>query len=260
METKTNWGRQILQGLCSTEEPIPNFQSKDCLWIGVFLVPIIMTIIDITFYSNMCQQTLRNQLPPVSTSQANYGAAWLRLLSFQVSTGREWYIHTIYTVRSHSSANRGIGKRSLEYHAVSRQMDLLPGGGRRSRRSATDGPDVINEIGMSNNRGTNILHITLDRSSIQQKTSLEREIVTKGVLPREVNQKEDGDDGLVLIIGVVVGLLLTVLVAIVVALLVRSRREKKKDVPSSSSSTEPMMTRVHSSSGSSNRSNDSSEV
>ncbi|XP_075892924.1 FRAS1-related extracellular matrix protein 2-like [Nelusetta ayraudi] len=182
---------------------------------------------------------------------------------FQVSTGREWYIHTIYTVRSRSSANRGIGKRSLEYHAISRQTDLLPEGGRRSRRSATDVPDVINEIGVSNNRGTNILHIALDRSSSQQKTNPEREIVTKGVVPREVNQKEDADDGLVLIIGVVVGLLLTVLVAIVVVLLVRSRREKKKDVPSSSSSTEPMMTRVPSSSSSSSNNNsgsDSSEV
>lgn len=181
----------------------------------------------------------------------------------QVSTGREWYIHTIYTVRSRSSANRGIGKRSLEYHAISRQSDLLPGRSQRSRRRAMDVPDVldvpdvINDIGVSNNRGTNILHIALDRSSSsssQRKTSPEREIVTKGVVPREVNGKEEGgDDGLVLIIGVVVGLLLTVLVAIVVALLVRSRQERKKDVPSNSSSTEPMMTRVASG-------NDSSEV
>lgn len=201
------------------------------------------------------------QLPPVSNcaSQTNNRAARLRLISSQVSTGREWYIHTIYTVRSRSSANRGIGKRSLEYHAISRKTDLLPGGGHRSRRSATDVPDVISEIGVSNNRGTNILHIALDRSSSQQKTNPEREIVTKGVVPREVNRKEDGDDGLVLIIGVVVGLLLTMLVAIVVVLLVRSRREKKKDVPSSSSSTEPMMTRVPSSSRS-NSSSDSSEV
>lgn len=173
------------------------------------------------------------------------------LVLFQVTTGREWYIHTIYTVRSRSNANRGIGKRSLEYHAVSRQTDLLPEGGHRSRRSATDAPDIITEIGVNNNRGTNILHIALDRSS-QQKTSPEREISTKGVIPREVNRKEDGDDGLVLIIGVVVGLLLTVLIIIVVVLLVRSKREKK-DVPRSSSSTEPMMTRVPSS-------GDSSEV
>ncbi|XP_053278893.1 FRAS1-related extracellular matrix protein 2b [Pleuronectes platessa] len=161
---------------------------------------------------------------------------------FQVSTGREWYIHTIYTVRSRDNANRGIGKRSLEYHVMSQHTDLPPEGRGRVRRSANEAPDVIEEIGVSNNRGTNILHIALDPGA-QRRTSPEREIFTKGIVPREVNQREDGDDGLVLIIGVFVGLLLTVLLVIVVVLLVRSKREKKKDVPRTSSSAEPMMTR-----------------
>lgn len=166
-----------------------------------------------------------------------------------MSAGREWYIHIIYTVRSRDNANRGIGKRSLEYHVMSRHTHLPPEVQRRSKRSAQDVPDIIEEIGVSNNRGTNILHIALERSS-QRKTSPEREIVTKGVIPRELNQRDDGDDRLVLIIGIVVGLLLTVLVVIVVLLLVRPRREKK-DVPETSSSAEPMMTRVLSGSDSS---------
>lgn len=170
-----------------------------------------------------------------------------------MSAGREWYIHIIYTVRSRDNANRGIGKRSLEYHVMSTHARLSPEGQRRSKRSAQDVPDIVEEIGVSNNRGTNILHIALERSS-QRKTSPEREIFTKGVIPRELNQRDDGDDRLLLIIGVVVGLLLTVLVVIVVLLLVRSRREKKA-VPESSSSAEPMMRRVLSGSGS-----DSSEV
>lgn len=103
-------------------------------------------------------------------------------------------------------------------------------------------PDVIEDIGQSNNRGTNILHIALDRSS-QKRTSPEREIFTKGIIPRELNQKDNSDDGLVLIIGVFVGLLLTVLIIIVVVLLVRSKRVKK-DVPKKSSSAEPMMTQA----------------
>lgn len=155
-----------------------------------------------------------------------------------MAAGREWYIHTIYTVRSRDNANRGIGKRSLEYHVMSPHTNLLPESHRRRRRS-NDVPDLIEEIGVNNNRGTNILHIALDRSS-QRRTSPEREVFTKGNIPQEVNQR-DNDDRLVMIIGVFVGLLLTVLLVIVVVLLVRSKKEKK-DVPRNSSSAEPMMT------------------
>uniref|UniRef100_A0A7N8YPR8 FRAS1 related extracellular matrix 2b n=1 Tax=Mastacembelus armatus TaxID=205130 RepID=A0A7N8YPR8_9TELE len=168
---------------------------------------------------------------------------------FQVSTGREWYIHTIYTVRSRENANRGIGKRSLEYHVMSQHTNLLPKGQHRTGRSANDAPDIVEEIGVSNNRGTNILHIMLDRSS-EQRTSPEREIFTKGIIPHELNQRDNSDDRLVLIIGVLVGLLLTVLIIIVVLLLIRSKREKK-DVPKNSGSTEPMMTQSLSNSDSS---------
>lgn len=118
-------------------------------------------------------------------------------------------------------------------------------------------PDVADDIGESNNRGTNILHIALDRS-IQRKTSPDREIFTKGVIPRELNQREHSDDGLILIIGVLVGLLLTVLIVIVVVLLIRSKQEKK-DGPKNSSSAEPMMTRSLSGNDG-NTNSDSSEV
>uniref|UniRef100_A0A8C6NWB8 FRAS1 related extracellular matrix 2b n=1 Tax=Nothobranchius furzeri TaxID=105023 RepID=A0A8C6NWB8_NOTFU len=157
---------------------------------------------------------------------------------FQVAAGREWYIHSIYTVRSRTNANRGIGKRSLEYHVMSQYSNLLPKSQHRSKRSASDVPDIVDEIGESNNRGTNILHIALDRSS-QRKMSPDGEIFTKSSNPRELNKRE-GDDGLVLIIGVFVGLLFTVLIVIVVVLLVRAKREKK-EVPRNSSSAEPMM-------------------
>lgn len=162
-----------------------------------------------------------------------------------MSAGREWFIHTIYTVRSRDNAYRGIGKRSVEYHALGRHQDPIPESQRRAKRSNDDAPDVAEEIGVGNNRGTNILHITLDRGS-QQRTSPEREAFTKGVIPRELNQGDGGggddDDGLVLIVGIVVGLLLTVLLVIVVALLLRSKRDGK-DAPKNSSSAEPMVTR-----------------
>lgn len=165
-----------------------------------------------------------------------------------MAAGREWYIHTIYTVRSRDNANRGIGKRSLEYHAISQHSDRLPTGYHRTRRSSSNEPDVVDEIGVENNRGTNILHISLDLSS-QQKTSPEKEIFTKGIIPHELNQR-DSDDRLVLIIGIFVGLLLTVLLIIVVVLLVRSKQEKK-EVPRNSTSTEPMITQNLSNSDSS---------
>ncbi|CAG09021.1 unnamed protein product, partial [Tetraodon nigroviridis] len=168
---------------------------------------------------------------------------------FQVSAGREWYIHTIYTVRSRDNANRGIGKRSVEYHVMSQPAYVVSKDRRRSRRSANDVPDIVEDIGVNNNRGTNILHIALDRSS-QRKTSPESGIFTKGVVPRELNQRDNSDEGLVLIIGLFVGLLLMVLLIIVVVVLVRSKREKK-DAPKKSSSGEPMVTQAPSSSDSS---------
>lgn len=121
---------------------------------------------------------------------------------------------------------------------MSQHTDLLPKSQHRLRRSANDVLDIV-DIGVSNNRGTNILHIALDRSG-QQRTSPDREIFTKGHIPRELKER-DGDDSLVLMIGIFVGLLLTVLVIIVVVLLVRSKQEKK-EVPRNSSSAEPMMT------------------
>lgn len=132
---------------------------------------------------------------------------------------------------------------------VSQHTHEFPEHKNRPRRSAKDVPGIIEEIGVNNNRGTNILHIALDRSS-QRKTTPERELNTKGVIPHEINQKDKSNDSTVLIIGIFVGLLLVMLIIIVVVLLVHSKREKK-DVPKNSSSAEPMMTQVLSSSDSS---------
>ncbi|KTF75284.1 hypothetical protein cypCar_00034202 [Cyprinus carpio] len=154
---------------------------------------------------------------------------------FQVSAGREWYIHTIYTVRSRDNANRGIGKRSLEYHSVTHSHSI-------SKRSANRVPDLAQDIGIENNRGTNILHIALDRSA-QKHPNLHQESQAEGIVPRELNQRDSSDDRLVLIIGILVGLLFTSLLVILLILVVRSRWNKNiAEPPKGSSSTEPMMT------------------
>ncbi|XP_041920491.1 FRAS1-related extracellular matrix protein 2b [Alosa sapidissima] len=179
---------------------------------------------------------------------------------FQVSAGREWYIHTIYTVRSRDNANRGIGKRSLEYHSLTSSLHshsptsklALPAG-QRSRRSTNGLPAVAEDIGTDQNRGTNILHIALDRSKnkqARQPAAGERAggetRESEGALPQEVNHRDSEDEQVVMIIGIVVGVLLTVLLVAVVALMVsRSKQEDKMsgDAPRSSSSTEPMVVR-----------------
>ncbi|XP_071377121.1 FRAS1-related extracellular matrix protein 2-like, partial [Centroberyx affinis] len=171
---------------------------------------------------------------------------------FQVAAGREWYIHTIYTVRSKGNANRGIGKRSLEYHSLvstSNDLALTPSSGKshRSRRSAgSEVPEVAEDIGADNNRGTNIMHIALDRTK-RRATGVD-EVYVDGVQPSELNA-EEGDEGLVTVVGALVGMLLTVLIIVTLILVLRSRqkgekeggREGMREVVKGSISTEPML-------------------
>lgn len=155
-----------------------------------------------------------------------------------MAAGREWYIHTIYTVRSKENANRGIGKRSLEYHSVV-SGDNLPALPSRSRRAAGDEvPAVAENIGSGNNRGTNIMHIALDRS--RRRASSANEPLADGVLPREQSSKR-GEEDAVTVAGALVGLLLTVLLAVVLALVLRSRQSGAKKVPKPSGSMQPVM-------------------
>ncbi|XP_035241767.1 FRAS1-related extracellular matrix protein 2-like [Anguilla anguilla] len=176
---------------------------------------------------------------------------------FQVSAGREWYIHTIYTVRSRENANRGIGKRSLEFHSLARGGDSAPAGGSRAKRSTNETPDLAGEIGEESNRGTNILHVSLDRA--RRDPGPGGEAASEGVVPREVNTRDsDDDDGAVTIASALVGLLLLVLVVILAVLLACSKqrkRKKKRDAAKVSSSTEPMIATAAGYHG-----NDSSEV
>uniref|UniRef100_A0A672PEX0 FRAS1-related extracellular matrix protein 2-like n=1 Tax=Sinocyclocheilus grahami TaxID=75366 RepID=A0A672PEX0_SINGR len=170
---------------------------------------------------------------------------------FQVAVGREWFIHTIYTVRSKDNAKRGIGKRSVEYHSIT-SGDLVPAEARgRSRRSNREVPVLAEEIGPENNRGTNIMHIALDRS--RRRSASGEELFADGLSPRELSGQGAEEDA-VTVAGAVVGLLLTVLVVIVLALMVRSRWTPVKKAPRVSSSLQPVIVRSSLDNG------DSSEV
>ncbi|KAF3840915.1 hypothetical protein F7725_006777 [Dissostichus mawsoni] len=171
---------------------------------------------------------------------------------FQVAAGREWFIHTIYTVRSRENAHRGIGKRSLEYHSLassSKDLALTPSNGKshRARRLAGDEvPEITEDIGADNNRGTNIMHIDLDRNKRRAVGS--NELFTNGLEPSEMNAQYE-EEGVVTVVGVLVGLLLTILIIVTIVLVLRSRqkdgkegwREEVQEVVKGSVSTEPML-------------------
>lgn len=165
----------------------------------------------------------------------------------QVAAGREWFIHTIYTLRSRENANRGIGKRSLEYHhsVSSGFSDAVSQPQSRQRRSAPD-PDAL-DIGLENNRGTNLQHIALDRSdrilvsqrqpwALGPSAGLERPLA-EGSLGREPDSEWGLPGGMPTLLGVAGLLLLLCLVVLLVVLLVRRKRKEKKYPPFSTSSS-----------------------
>lgn len=157
----------------------------------------------------------------------------------QVAAGREWFIHTIYTVRSRENANRNIGKRSVEYlqHSMSsvEQPDASIMAAPRQRRAApaVSDPALVQDIGVDNNRGTNIQHIALDRAdrmvvsqrqpwAPNREPSLERPLL-------ESSGREAADTSTVpMLVGLAGLILLICLIATVVILLLRRRKKEKK--------------------------------
>ncbi|XP_075419717.1 FRAS1-related extracellular matrix protein 2 [Tenrec ecaudatus] len=159
---------------------------------------------------------------------------------FQVSLGREWYLHAIYTVRSRDNAQRGIGKRSVEYqyHSLSPAMPPVPSTSHK-RREVRSTPPLTWEIGAEKNRGTNILHISLER--VDKKQTPQGRAPPDGVLPRELSPS-GSDISLVTVVGGIAVGLLAVGLTVTAVLMCRSKEKpRKKDAPSGSGSSEPMM-------------------
>lgn len=170
-------------------------------------------------------------------------------LSFQVAAGREWFIHTIYTVRSTENANRHIGKRSVEYlrHSVSsvEQPQAANGAAARHRRAAPAFSEsaAAQDIGVENNRGTNIQHIALDRAdrmvvSQRQPWSPNRDPLLERPLLESSGRQPADSSTLPMLVGVAGLILLICLIAtIVILLLRRKKREKKTQYPPYTSSS-----------------------
>nr|XP_060493277.1 FRAS1-related extracellular matrix protein 2-like [Panthera onca] len=160
---------------------------------------------------------------------------------FQVALGREWYIHTIYTVRSRDNANRGIGKRSVEYQRHSLVSSGKPRAGTKGRkkREMRSLPPLAWEIGAENNRGTNIQHVALDRTS--KKQIPQGRVPPDGVLPRELNPPSSEVSLVTVVGGIAVGLLTLCLAAITVTMCKNKKGARRKDALKGSGSSKPMM-------------------
>lgn len=161
----------------------------------------------------------------------------------QVAAGREWFIHTIYTVRSRENANRNIGKRSVEYlhHSVSSveqpQTSDIALQRRRRAAPALSGSALAQDIGIENNRGTNLQHIALDRAdrmvvNQRQPWSPGREPLLERTLLESSGRDTPDSSTVPMLVGLAGLILLICLIATVVILLLRrKRREKKTQFP-----------------------------
>ncbi|XP_077427082.1 FRAS1-related extracellular matrix protein 3 [Vanacampus margaritifer] len=183
---------------------------------------------DIAFKATLAQDTAGGL--PLVKQPGSDGFALSSTPLFQVAAGREWYIHTIYTVRSRENANRG--KRSVDsfHHSLSSAP-------RRQRRAAHD-------IGADNNRGTNIQHIALDRADrvvVSQRQpwspSLEREPALERPLVGSSSREAPDSWTLPMIVGVVGLIVLACLIAVVVLLLLRRKKKEQRQFPSYATSS-----------------------
>ncbi|XP_013926262.1 PREDICTED: FRAS1-related extracellular matrix protein 2-like [Thamnophis sirtalis] len=160
---------------------------------------------------------------PLVKQPGSDGFSLLSTPLFQVAVGREWYIHTIYMVRSRENVHKGFGKRSIEYHHVlscNNSTSHLS----RSRRAVSDIPALAQDIGADKNRGTNIQHIVLDRSS---KITLKQREWSPAGKPYEKPVLQipgsNAEDKIIPIIGGAIGLLLLLCTVIIIILLLKRK-------------------------------------
>ncbi|CAL1263090.1 unnamed protein product [Larinioides sclopetarius] len=119
---------------------------------------------------------------------------------FQVSYGRQWFVHCIYTVRSKEKSTRGIGKRSI--------TQSLP----RVQRSVLD----ADEVGFDG-RGTNMNRLVLNYS--ERKRDFKRH-------PEQQRPPKTAADSsaVVVTLGIVGSLLI-----IAITILFLTKRERRTD-------------------------------
>ncbi len=144
------------------------------------------------------------------------GADGFRLSSdplFQVATGRQWYVHSIFTVKSQD--NNNIGKRSVEHHSVASAA------GRQRRQaigSITDDVSILDDIGTD--KGTNIKWLALNTNPA---SSNDVDDINLGSNANK-GKNPEGNSSMVVPVAAIAAVLAVLLVAIVVVVLVRRKR------------------------------------
>ncbi|XP_040187457.1 FRAS1-related extracellular matrix protein 3 [Rana temporaria] len=191
---------------------------------------------------------------PLVKQPGSDGFSLLSNALFQVAAGREWFIHTIYTVRSRENANRGIGKRSVEYHhsisnSIAQHEQLLL---KRSRRASQDNA-ALQDIGAEKNRGTNIQHIAIRQS---RRTSDKDSLPGNGQYDKPALEitGQDPQGSLLPVIGGVVALLLLICTTVIIVVFMKHRglsHTDKKSASNSHCNSHETVTTRHSSSDSS---------
>lgn len=154
---------------------------------------------------------------------------------FQVDSGRQWFLHAIYTVRSGANAGRGIGKRSVrEHHSFLNAQNLVNplahaaiGTGNsaptvvelysRVRREAKD-VEGVGEGG----KGTNIARVQLDLALRDGDVSIGTNVTTTTEIP---------------LIPIIISLLVIIIICVLLIIFFVRRKRKRQTPPPSPTQT-----------------------
>lgn len=131
---------------------------------------------------------------------------------FQVSYGRQWFVHCIYTVRSEENSARGIGKRSIKQHVFQDTSEFLY----RKKREVKD----VQNVG-SDGKGTNMHRIKLNYNGKNKKTNRD---INNNVFEIGTNARSEDEMSL---IPIIVGVLGSLLVIAIIVSIYFARRKKK---------------------------------
>ncbi|XP_070554250.1 extracellular matrix protein 3-like [Ptychodera flava] len=138
---------------------------------------------------------------------------------FEVSAGRQWYLHCIYTVRSADNSNRGIGKRSIEMHNLIAAEAPLQPALQRQRREIED----VKDIGVDDT-GTNMHRVRLNFTA----NSLQSNEVVPDSGGFEVGKNESKKSVPIIPIVAVLSALGLVLLIVILCVVLRRRRSHKE--------------------------------
>lgn len=126
-----------------------------------------------------------------------------------------------------------------QYHSVVSPGKPQPTIESRKKRKIRSTPPLVWAIGAKNSRGTNIQHISLDRT--KKKQDPRGRVPPDSILPWEHNSPSFEVSLVMVMGGLAVGLLTLGLVAVAAVICKSKRSARRKDAPKGSGSSEPMM-------------------